>query len=234
MNLEEIIYKRKSTRSYEMTPLSDETLEKIENYSKELKPLDDNIKTYFKIVDNKNVRLFLPWKAPHYIAIFSEQKEGYLRNVGFIYQQLDLYIQSLGIGSCWIGMGKYKPKDPNFVILIGFGKTKKDLYREHSEFKRKTLSEISDYEDIKLEPARLAPSGTNDQPWYFIHNKDSFDVYCKIHGIIKKFTNSKMNKIDIGIAIGHIYVSNPDTFEYYINSDFKELKGFYYVGSFRI
>ena len=31
-----------------------------------------------------------------------------LENAGFIFQQVDLYIQSLGLGSCWVGLGRPK------------------------------------------------------------------------------------------------------------------------------
>jgi hypothetical protein len=38
-------------------------------------------------------------KAPHYIAVFSQAKEGYLTNVGLL-QQMDLYFSANSLGSC--------------------------------------------------------------------------------------------------------------------------------------
>ena len=64
----------------------------------------------------------------------------------------------------------------NFIIAIAFGKSN-DKSREVNSFKRKKLSKISDNADDKLEPARLAPSAINSQPWYFKHTEDGFDVY---------------------------------------------------------
>lgn len=55
-------------------------------------------------------------------------------NAGFIYQQVDLYLQSQGFGACWIGMGKAKSsrKDLKSVILIAFG----NLIKVFTEIKK--------------------------------------------------------------------------------------------------
>ena len=99
-----------------------------------------------------------------------------MENIGFIFQQLALFLQSRGIGNCWAGMASLKEKNPNFVIAISFGKSDK-MTRELSNFKRKKLSEISDVSDERLIPAQLAPSAINSQPWYFKHTNEGFDVY---------------------------------------------------------
>ena len=123
------------------------------------------------------------WSAPYYLAIYSDKKENYGLNIGFIFQQLSLYMQSLNIGSCWVGMGSVKEKDPEFVILMSFGKSN-DLKRDISKFKRKSLSKISDIEDEKLKVAQLAPSAVNSQPWYFKHTDEGYDVFKVKHNIV--------------------------------------------------
>ncbi|WP_371723380.1 nitroreductase family protein [Isachenkonia alkalipeptolytica] len=81
--------------------------------------------------------------APHYIAIYSEEKEGYLLNAGYILQQLDLYLSKEGIGTLWLGLGKPQEslKAKNgllYVITLAVGKAKKKLQRKSSaECKRK-------------------------------------------------------------------------------------------------
>ena len=40
------------------------------------------------------------------ILLYSEKKEGYLSNIGYIGEQLDLYLASLIIGALWFGIGK--------------------------------------------------------------------------------------------------------------------------------
>ena len=44
----------------------------------------------------------------------------------------------------------------------------------------------------------------------------------------------KMNKIDIGIALAHIYLENAETLKFFKSSDVPGVKGCYYIGSFEI
>ena len=129
-------------------------------------------------------------------------------------------------------MASLKENNPKFVIAISFGKSN-DLTREISQFKRKSLSEIADTEDERLIPAQLAPSAVNSQPWYFKHIDEGFDVYKVKHNIVKRKILGKWNDVDIGIALSHLYVSNPETFEFEVK-DKKDIKGYTYVGSVKI
>lgn len=244
MNLKDIIYKRQSHRDFYQNIIDDSTLNDIKEFILNTKPLYPHIKTSAIIVDNDDVKNPFGWKAPYYIAIYSDKTEGYLTNVGFIYQQVDLYLQSIGLGSVWLGMGKFKPKKEDlkilnengeqFVILIAFGKVKSELYRDENDFKRKNLNEISDKIDKKLEAARVAPSSINSQPWYFIHEDDYYSVYCKELNIIKRKILGNLNKIDIGIALAHIYIENKDNFEFFTLDKPISIKRYYYIGSFKI
>jgi len=236
-NMKEIIYKRKSIRKYDMTPLGNDTLNDIRRFLSEIKPLYDGIKVDCKIAESENVRGLFAVKAPYYLIISSEAKKGYLTNAGFMFQQTDLYLQSIGLGSCWLGSAKppVKPNPPfEFVIILAFGKPQESLYRNLSEFKRKPLNEISETTDKRLECARLAPSGMNSQPWYFVSDGNVFHVYCEKHGAIKSLIYERMNKIDMGIALSHIYVENRGTFRFFKTENAKQLKGYYYIGSVEI
>ena len=55
-----------------------------------------------------------------------------------------------------------------FVISLAFGKAAGSPYRELSEYKRKSLSNISSGSDKRLEAVRLAPSAMNNQNWFFV------------------------------------------------------------------
>lgn len=239
MELKELIYKRKSVRSYTGEPLDENTIEKILAFAKNAKPLYDNIKVRAEIVDKKEVKCILPWITPQLIAIFSEDKDGALENAGFIFQQVDLYLQSLGLGACWLGMGKITPAVDNkandgmkFVILLTVGYPKGEYQRNSlSEFKRKSLVEIADRADERLKPAQYAPSSVNSQPWYFVHEDDDIHVYCTLQGLFKMKMLGDMNQIDMGIALAHLYVSNPDTFRFFKAENARALKGYEYIGS---
>ena len=167
------------------------------------------------------------------MALYSERKENYLENIGFIFQQVSLFLQSIDIGSCWVGMASVKKKDPDFIILIAFGKSDNKT-RDVADFKRKKLSEISDFADENLIPAQLAPSAINSQPWYFKHSGNGFDVYQVKQNILKRQILKKWNPIDMGIALAHMYLANENTFKFNIKTDFEKIKGYTYIGSFEI
>lgn len=244
MNLKDFIYNRKSTRAYTGTPVDSATIENIKEFIANIKPLYPDIKVRTEIVAKENVKCILPWITPQLIAIFSEDKEGFLENVGFIFQQLDLYLHSIGLGVCWLGMGKLnsqgvvetKNEDGlHFTMMLAFGEPKGELYRASaSEFKRKSLAEISDKQDERLEPARLAPSSINSQPWYFTHEGDTIHAYCELKGFFKMKMLGDMNLIDMGIALAHMYVANEETFRFFKADNAKEIKGYAYIGSFTI
>jgi hypothetical protein len=90
-DLYEVIFKRKSVRKYDLTPLDKKTLAGISAQFNALKPLYNNIKTEMKLISQQEVKTMQP-KAPHYVAVFSEIKDGYLTNVGFMLQQMDLFL----------------------------------------------------------------------------------------------------------------------------------------------
>lgn len=208
-------------------------MDMIHDFISKAKPLNEEINYYYEILTPDNLNIRTRWSAPYYLALFSEKKDNYLENIGFIFQQVSLFMQSIGIGSCWVGLVSVKEKNPDFVIAISFGKSE-DLTRDLSGFKRKGLSEISDFEDDVLIPARLAPSAINSQPWYFKHSDDGFDVYQAKQNILKRQVLKKWNPIDVGIALAHMYVANPKTFRFDKKTNFKNIKGYTYIGSIEI
>lgn len=214
--MQETIFRRYSCRSYTGIPLSPEELSEVELFLQNARPLFPEIKTRFEFREKSAIRSLQPWLPPQVLAAYSEPKEGDLENIGFLLQQLDLYLQAKGIGVCWVGLGKptEKPKDGmEFVILLAFGNAKEFSPRRGEEdFSRRPLSEISDIPDERLTPARLAPSAVNSQPWYFTHEGEVIHVYRFSQGLRKALTLGRMNRIDMGIALAQLYLANPDTF----------------------
>lgn len=211
--LYEAIFHRKSIRKYKSTSLDDETLSLVRNFLEELIPLKEDIETEFMLIGPEDIKSLIPLKkAPHYIAAFSENKKGYRVNIGFMLQQMDLFLSSHNIGSCWVGMAQPKKdilEKTNLedVILLSLGEAEETLHRQKpGEFKRKKLDEISDMDGDNefLEPARLAPSATNNQPWYFTGNENEIKVYCARPNFIKARVLKKWNPIDMGIALYHL------------------------------
>lgn len=234
-----MIAKRKSCRSYTDVPVSEELLEKIRSF--EMKPLYPEIGVEFRIVTKDQVRNPCPFKTEQLIAIYSEKKDGYLENVGFMFQQMDLYLQSLGLGVCWLGMGRPREGAEDlvpgleYVIALTIGYPEGDMTRkELSEFNRVTLAEISDREDEKLEPARLAPSSCNSQPWHFVHTEDAIRLYWDQKGLAVRAQFVYFNPIDIGICLAHLYLANAETFSFFKEENVPEIPGHVYMGSFTL
>lgn len=240
MDLNDIIYKRQSVRKFKEKQLSEDILNDIKCFINNAKVLNPNIDWSYDIVGRENVKTLQRFKTPHYLLLFSETKENYLENIGFIFQQVDLYLQSRGIGSCWIGMGS--PKDyenPNpgqeFIILIVFGYPENQLYRELTQFNRKLVCDISDKRDSKLNPARYAPSSTNSQPWYFLHvGENRYNVYRNKRRLSLNKKIELMNRIDMGIALAHMYIANPESFKFSLNAPHEELKNKIFEGFLEI
>lgn len=211
------IFRRKSIRNFDLTPLDDNTLEEISDYLHALKPMYSEIKTELKIVSSNNVKRRMMKEAPHYIAVFSEVKESYLTNIGFMLQQADLFFSANGLGSCWQGIPSptkelLESSNLEFVIFMPFGKPKDQgsLHRTSiSEFKRKTLSEITNITgaDELMEVARIAPSATNSQPWFFTGNEGMIHAYSVKPNFIKALMVKKYIPIDVGIAICHLKIA---------------------------
>jgi nitroreductase len=211
------IFKRKSIRKYDMTPLSQDKLAEIKEFIDNIRPLDSKIKYSFSYLGEKDVKFLIPAKvAPHYICVYSETRENYLMNVGYLLQQVDLFLSANNIGSCWLGMMKPNNKVPeqqnglDFVIMLAFGNTSEQVHRENtSEFTRKSLSQITSIvrADQILEPVRLAPSAANTQAWFFSGDMLEIIVSRTKLNVIKAALYGKMNQIDIGIALYHLSLS---------------------------
>ena len=210
-DLYEMIFKRKSFhlfRNIGNEHLSEEELKDIEKEFKKLKPLDKEIKVRIKIVKKESIL-----RGQEYCILFySEKKENYLQNIGYLGEQLDLYLVSKNIGTLWFGIGKPDEKKLDgldFVIMIAIAKVdsedkfRKDMYKS----KRKELSEIwtgDNYLDI-ANIVRFAPSACNTQPWKVESTKKEIKVYRYRkegkRGIMPKDKVLYYNQIDIGIFL---------------------------------
>jgi len=105
------------------------------------------------------------------ILFYSEKKRNYLQNIGYLGEQLDLYLASKNIGTLWFGIGKttlLKEGGLDFVTMMAIGKVPEDSFRKDMfKSKRKELSEIYDgnkYSEL-INILRFAPSSCNTQPW---------------------------------------------------------------------
>ena len=211
-NLYEMIFKRKSFhlfRNIGDEKISEEELKDIEDKFNEFKPLVDDIKVKIKIVKDSTT---CKRGQEYCIFFYSEKKYNYLKNIGYLGEQLDLYLVSKNIGTLWFGIGKVEEKQLDgldFVIMIAIAKVdspekfRKDMYKS----KRKELSEIwegDSFLDIG-NIVRFTPSACNTQPWRVEASDNEIKVYRYRkegkRGIMPKDMVIYYNQIDIGIFL---------------------------------
>ena len=208
----EAIFKRKSFhlfRNVGADRISPEELADIEKAYAGFETLYPETKTNIRIVPASKVNF--KRDAEYCILIYSEKKENYLMNAGYIGQQLDLWLVAHNIGSLWYGIGK--PDEPqynglDYVIMIAIHKVNDEAKFRADMFKakRKPLAEIWSGDDLGIANiARFAPSACNSQPWYVENKNGALTVFRykksgKI-GIMPAAAASYFNRIDIGIYL---------------------------------
>ena len=138
-DLYEMIYKRKSFHLFRNVGdgvISSQELENIKETYKTLAPLYSEIKTTIKIVPANETTCN---RGQQYCILFySEKKGNYLQNIGYLGEQLDLYLVSQNIGTLWYGIGKTDEPSVDgldFVIMIAISKIddekkfRKDMFK---------------------------------------------------------------------------------------------------------
>ena len=211
--LYDMIFKRKSFhlfRDIGNVKINQNEIDEIINAYQTFTPLYENIKTKILIVPNDKTTCK---RGQEYsILLYSEEKDGYLTNIGYLGEQLDLYLVERNIGTLWFGIGKVekeKLENYQFVIMIAIAKIdsetkfRKDMFKS----KRKPIEEIwmgntiSGVSDI----VRFAPSACNTQPWIVENVGDKLNIYRykkpNKRGIMPKDKVAFYNKIDIGIFL---------------------------------
>lgn len=112
MNVISILNSRKSVRKYLHDEVNVEILNKIIMHGANSEDLHDDIDVKFKlIVDGhefaKKIRGHAGYfgkvfNAPHYIVAISEDKRGFLENLGYRMEKLMIKAHELGVCTCWM------------------------------------------------------------------------------------------------------------------------------------
>ena len=203
------IFKRKSFHIFKGTEtLTDIEIQKLEDFIKNVKPLNSDIKTEICIVPESETTC--KRGGQYCILFYSQTKDEYLRNIGYMGEQIDLYLASQNIGALWFGIGKPQNMQMNgldFVIMISIAKMPEDKFRKDMfKSKRKSLSEIWSGNALGVaEIVRFAPSACNTQPWIVENTGSELMVYRYKkpgkRGIMPADKVRYYNKIDMGIFI---------------------------------
>lgn len=213
MDLYSAIFKRKSFHTFKgmgKDPLTEQDLKDIEEICQSLVPLFPDIKTKTRIIkDNKTTRAA---GGEYAILFYSEKKENYLQNIGYMGEQLDLLLVEKNLATLWCGLAI--PDEPTFegldyVILISVAKAndESDFRKDMFKAKRKEIKETWQGPQIEgvTEIARFAPSACNSQPWRITNenNKLTISRYKSPSriGIMPQNMAPYFNRIDMGIYL---------------------------------
>ena len=139
------IFKRKSFHLFRDTKkLNEEDLNDLSKFLETLVPLYPEIRTKIKIV--KESETTCKRGAEYCVLFYSENKEGYLNNIGYIGEQVDLYLAAHDIGALWFGIGKTDVRQDDgldYVIMIAISKMDREKFRKDMfKAKRKPLDAI--------------------------------------------------------------------------------------------
>lgn len=220
MNLYEGIFVRKSVRSFLMEPVEQKLLGNIMNFANHLEMLSPEQKVRYEIVNNLESRLnpakkLLGEKVPYYFLVYGKKTDDYLINAGYVLEQIVLYMTAKGLGTCYLGLKKFKSTDDlEPVIAVAFGKPKKNFYEEeNTKAHRKALGELCCFktvvsEEIKeiMGAARLAPSSMNSQPWRFVVYENRVHLFCRKEAAAPAAIR-RLHLIDMGIVLAHLAVA---------------------------
>ncbi len=207
-DLYNMIFKRKSFHLFkDVIPLQESELREIQGYFKEIKSLMPEIKVEIRLVPKKETSCK---KGEYCILFYSEYVDGFLQNVGYMGEQLDLWLASKNIGVCWYGLGKTPEKQYNkldFVIMLAIGKTHEQCFRkDYLKVKRRANEEISSGFASSVVPdmlnvVKFAPSACNSQPWFLEFQNETIHLH-RIRGktgIVPLDKMAIINQVDMGI-----------------------------------
>ena len=204
-----MLFKRKSFHLFrEADVISENELRELESFIRAATPLDAGVRMEIQIVPESETTCSRG--AQYYILFYSEPQENYLRNIGYIGEQIDLYLASQNIGALWFGIGRPKqapPEGMEFVIMMAISKMPSEKFRKDMfKAKRKPVSEIWEGELLPVaDIVRFAPSACNTQPWIVVHEGNKLLIYRYKEpgkrGIMPADKVWYYNWIDIGIFL---------------------------------
>ena len=109
MNYETLIEERQSLRSFEQKEVPAAALQEVERYFGETARILPEIGLELHCAAGIGTGLEgiagyggNAFRAPLYLVVLSEEKEGWLENAGFVSEQLLLKLTELGLSACWL------------------------------------------------------------------------------------------------------------------------------------
>lgn len=234
MNMFDTINNKKSIRKFTKEIIDNDILDDILLFAKEQQSIFPDLNYEFHLIKNTTEnKLFTIFNInpTYYLIISATNSEQSFINAGYLMQNINLYLTSLGLGSCFIGNGL--PKNivlPDFqyeyITALAFGYTKEDLFRNKDKAIRLTEDKTVYYKtevskDIKeiVEAARFSPSYMNSQPWRFVVYQNKIHIFAKKASLIH-YTYKQFRMLDIGVCLANLLIAAE---EYWIPTSITEV-----------
>ena len=230
----ELIRSRRSVRTFDGREMNEEDLKKLSSYMEKI----DNpygIPVEFKLLDAKEHKLTSPVVSGTNLYVGAKVKHvAHMEEaVGYSFEMLVLYAQSLGIGTVWIGgtmdraaferaMELGEDERMPCVSPLGYPAkkmaVKEGLMRKAVKADSRLPFEALFFDrafDVPLteekagnlakvlETVRWAPSAVNKQPWRVVVDQGAAHFYLKRNKGFISDAVGDMQKIDLGIALCH-------------------------------
>lgn len=230
-NIEEVIKQRSATRDYDKQWQGQQVLGKVLKYVEEINTTKGPFGTTIKIhYINKNITESIKLGtygvisgANNYLVVSVNKKNYNLLDLGYLFEEVVLYIVSLGLSANWMA-GTYSKKDfkkaielvdnEEVAVICPFGKKidKNTLLSKvkHKPKKRRDFGDLFFNLDLTpleeqaslnyiraLQMVRLAPSSLNKQHWRIVVDKVKKQYH--FYSAIEK----RGSDINIGIAVAH-------------------------------
>ena len=225
MNQYDAIFVRKSVKHFKTDSISDRSISQILNFANYITDMSGRNSVNFEILScqekTRATDHHFSVKAPYYFVLSAENEEDSFVSLGFVLEQVALYLVTKNLGSCFAGLRKEKnvnsDKSCKIMAFLAFGITEDDqtytrkqrlLPLEHiCVFKDKAEQNIKEM----IRAAALAPSRMNSQPWRFVVVKNRIHVFCKRERkAFKTALADWYHEFDIGMMLAHLLIAGEE------------------------
>lgn len=223
MNQYDAIFIRKSVKNFRTDAVSDKSISQILNFANYITDMSGKNSVNFEIWSctqmDKRMEHHFSVRAPYYFVLSTGVAEDRFLNLGFVLEQVALYLVTKDLGSCFAGLRKEKQagKDQRIIAVLAFGvpaedslhsKRKRHLPLEHlCVFKDKAENPIRDM----INAAILAPSRLNSQPWRFVVVKNWIHVFCKKDRLaFRTMSIDLYHEFDIGMMLANLLIAGEE------------------------
>lgn len=240
-SIQDMVTKRYSVRTFEKRDIEQEKLDQIMEYAKQIQnPFGPDMRVELiekeTAANGEKLGTYGVIKgAKTFLGVAISGERCAQEAMGYAFEQLVLYITSLGLGTCWLGgtfdrgaFGQAMKLQPHelFPIISPIGypieqkrfaeKMFRKAIKADTRMKAEDLFFEGEFEHpltqdgmgvyaYPLEMVRLAPSAVNKQPWRVVKKDNAFHFYEK-HTMAEAGVID-MQRIDMGIALCHFHLA---------------------------